>query len=198
MVDAGRRARFSDGFSLSGAFGDTNVVPGLRFTNDDAANDFTGGLSLRGPAGSWPGVPTATLTAVRAALGRSQKDPRLALLAQNFLQAAQPFADDISRNLQPFGLGGRSETQDSQYKAAMQAIVDAMTKYVSDEQIAKSQIEAEAAKTSSLPGRPDGGAGARSGVAAMAKGAIFGIRPIFIIGAVVGLGALFFFTRRRE
>lgn len=109
------------------------LVPGVTFPNDDAMNDFTTGLTLRGPAGYWGGVPTSLIQAVNARLIDAEhgSDTVRQRVADTFRATANSLAKQIS-DKQGFGLFGRSEAQDSQYKSLMEALKRLMQQFVED------------------------------------------------------------------
>lgn len=120
----GWAAALQGGFSGLGYLGDVPVAA-VTFTNHDAADDFVRGVTLRGSAGRWEGMSQSILSNVDAAISQAQ-GPRGQLEVERYKAMAQPIATRISRDLQPFGMGGRSETQDLQYRSAMQELKNLM------------------------------------------------------------------------
>lgn len=123
-----RAARGLGALGLSGV-----LVPGVVFPNDDAMNDFTSGLTLRGAAGYWGGVPTSLIQAVNARLIDAEQgsDTTRQRVADTFRATANSLAKQIS-DKQGFGLFGRSEAQDAQYKSLMEALKRLMQQFVED------------------------------------------------------------------
>lgn len=161
-------------FGDARGFGDTPLVSGVVFHNDDAARDFINGLpagNWRDGGGDWPsqaGLISAAASAVAAGRGGGM------------VMAMQPVADNIS-NLQRFGLGGRSASQDSQYRAAM------------------SQLRSMLAQVAGTGTSATGGGlltGGAAGGAGMGMGFGMDTNTMLLIGAA-GIAAIVLLKRRR-
>lgn len=116
------------------------LMTGVNFPNNDAEADFVGGINtLRGTVKTWPGMD---LNIVRDAERRSSEAvnnydsawKERQNLANTFLQRAQDLAIAISKT-QPFGIWGRSVSQDNQYYSQMSELRTVLTNYVRDDQV---------------------------------------------------------------
>lgn len=113
------------GLGFAGGLGNTPLVTGADWDNDDAANDFIGGIQLRGSAGWWPGYNANKIASVASGLATLSgiTDTWALKLVTTFTSELQAAVTQVGA-LQRFGSGGRSEGRDLQYKAAMQHLAD--------------------------------------------------------------------------
>jgi hypothetical protein len=111
-----------------GRLGDLPLVDGVSFTNNDAYNDFINGVTLHGSAGKWSPVSTSLISQANAMIRDANASGNIdrITLATQLTDRIAASAQQVQQ-LQPFGIWGRSDAQDLQYKAAMQALKDALS-----------------------------------------------------------------------
>lgn len=127
------------GPTLNG-LGDATGPGGLVWSNNDAFNDFISGAdTTHGKYPRWPGYKYGgTFTAAWNLANGSNG----AAVKRTFLANAQPIVDNISKNLQPFGLWQRSAAQDDAYYEAMDQLVGMIINTLPKLQAAASQDQA--------------------------------------------------------
>ncbi len=110
------------GFSGLSGFGDIPLVDGVVFTNHDAADDFIRGVpasNWRDGGGSWDGVSQVILSNFNNALVRAKNSGVRGSVASDSILARTKALVQRLTSLQGFGIGGRSASQDQQYRGAM-------------------------------------------------------------------------------
>ncbi len=122
-----------------GALGDVDMA-GVKFTNHDAFNDFAIGVQLRGSAGMWNGVPPQFLNRLNEAVKAAKDGTNGERAVAKFRTEAQGYANTLSQ-LQQFGIGGRSESQDSPYVSTMMKLHGLMQR-ATDEILAANEKDA--------------------------------------------------------
>lgn len=124
--------------------GTIDLAPGITFQNDAAFNDFVRGVSLRGSAGTWPGLDAQIQTQLRQAVttaGSSLSFNSLSLL-EGFKTRAQDYASQLDQLEHWDNIFGRSDAHDASYKQVMsllkQEIMSFLQSYNSSTQTAQS------------------------------------------------------------
>lgn len=193
-------------------FGDSTYVAGVVFKNDDAYRDLTGGVTLRGSAGTWSALPTSLLSdltaAMSAAATTSAGQRAVDQLTQKLKDAAAVIDDKQHFDL---GWGGRSDARDLEYLAAMKNFkttvydgidslnaITATAAKVKAAQAAAAGNPTDASGNSILDYMPKAPVSNTKDVGAPAASS--GLPMPLIVGgiALVGLGGLFLVLRKKK
>lgn len=183
-------------------FSDIALVPEITFKNHDAYNDFIKGVTLRGTAGTWSGVSSGILSVLNSAITNVVGIAGQTKLAE-FQTKAQSIVGRLDQ-LQTYGLGGRSEGQDSQYKGAMTQLKNLIMEYAQKITNANKEDVASGSYTPTVQTQAltSSGGSQRQTTSTSAPASSPWKWPLIIGGSVVGLAAIggtsFFLLKKKK